>query len=122
METTGKYRIYLVSFVNSRQYRLEFKDVVNPYNFKHYNPLAEVEQQISEYLTINFPDCSLAYYETPRVEEVEWKDRTNYETYPPLDQTAVKEIEEVLKNEIENHANQKKLDLNAPYAEINHQR
>lgn len=43
-------RLYIVSFGDSRKYRVEFEDVANVDPFHHTNPLASVEADISEYL------------------------------------------------------------------------
>lgn len=112
-------RLYIVSFGDSRKYRVEFEDVANVDPFHHTNPLASVEADISEYLEGFFPGESLAYFDTPKVTEVYWKDRAEYESYPVLDAAAVKDIEAELRKEVENREDQQRLDCNAPYAEIN---
>lgn len=115
----AKKRLYIVSFGDSNKYRVEFEDVANVDPFHHTNPLCKVEAEIEEYLGKLFPGEPLAYYETPKVTEVNWDDRAEYESYPVLDDTAVKEIEAVLKKGVENMESQKVLDNNAPYADVN---
>ncbi len=114
----AKKRLYIVSFGDSKKYRVEFEDVANVDPFHHTNPLEAVESDIKGYLENLFPGEALAYFETPKITEVYWKDRAEYESYPVLDATAIKAIEAELKVEVENRDDQNRLDCNAPYAEI----
>lgn len=113
----AKKRLYIVSFGDSKKYRVEFEDVANVDPFHHTNPLEEVESDIKEYLENLFPAEALAYFETPKITEVYWKDRAEYESYPVLDAMAIKDIEAELKVEVENRNDQDVLDCNAPFAE-----
>lgn len=115
MET--KKRLYLVSFGESNQYRVEFDDVANVDPYHHTNPLAETEAEIKEFLDAEFPGESLAYFDTPKIEEVDWAKREDYASYPELDAAAVEDIKRILKTGVENFENQEALDLNAPFAE-----
>lgn len=115
----GKKRIYIVSFGDSYHYRVEFEDVANVDPFHHTNPLAGTEEEIKNYLERLFPGEPLAYYETPKIEEVNWEDREKVAKFPVLDDKAVKDIEALLKREVENRADQKTLDMDAPFANIN---
>lgn len=112
-------RLYIVSFGDSNQYRVEFDDVANVDPFHHTNPLERIEAEIETYLEGLFPGKPLAYYITPKVIEVNWEDRDKYVSYPVLDDKAVKEIEAVLRTGVENMESQNTLDINAPYAEVN---
>ncbi len=113
-----KKRIYIVSFGDSNRYRVEFDDVANVDAYHHTNPLKGVETEITEYLSKIFPGEPLAYYETPKIEEVYWSDREKYADIPVLDEAAVKQIESQLKTEVENRNDQNMLDSNAPYANV----
>lgn len=115
----AKKRIYIVSFGDSDRYRVEFEDVANVDPYHHTNPLKGVESEITKYLNKLFPGEALAYYDTPKIEEVYWKDREKYADIPLLDEAAVKKIETGLKVEVENRNFQDMLDSNAPYANIN---
>lgn len=115
----AKKRLYIVSFGDSKKYRVEFEDVENTDSFHHTNPLTDVEAEIKVYLDKLFPGEALAYFATPKITEVYWDDRAKYESYPELDAAAVKDIEAELKVEVENRNDQNSLDRNAPFAEIN---
>lgn len=116
MET--RRRLYLVSFGNSRQYRVEFDDVANVDPFHHTNPIAAVEKEVKDYLEKEFPVENLAYFESPKVEEVPVADAAKYADYPVLDAAAVEEIKQVLKTGVEVMAADRKNDCNARFAEI----
>lgn len=115
----AKKRLYIVSFGDSDKYRVEFEDVANIDPFHHTNPLREVEAEIESYLSHLFPGQSLAYYDTPKVTEINWEDREKYSSYPVLDENAVRKIETVLKTEVENRGYQNMLDSDAPYSDVN---
>lgn len=115
----AKKRLYIVSFGDSDKYRVEFEDIANVDPYHHTNPLAGVEVEITDYLRRLFPGQPMAYYDTPKVTEVEWKDREKYASYPVLDEKAVKKIEAELKIEVENRGDQEMLDRDAPYSDIN---
>lgn len=116
MET--KRRLYLVSFADSRQYRLEFDDVDNKDPFHHTNPLAGVEKELKEALDKEFAGRCTAYYTTPKVEEIPLKDHAKYDDYPVLDAKAV----DAIKKEIITEAKVRQADdlnnANARFAEI----
>lgn len=114
----AKRRLYIVSFGNSREYRVEFEDVENRDAFHHTNPLKGVEAEIKARLEKEFPGESLGYFETPKVTEVDYADRDKYASYPELTPAAVAEIEGVLKKEIEVRAQDHEDNLDAPYSNI----
>lgn len=113
-----KRRLYLVSFGDSRQYRIEFDDVANVDPFHHTNPVAEVEKEIKDYLENLFPGESLAYFDSAKVEEVDINDAAKYADYPVLDAKAVKEIEAELNTELQVRDANCKLDANARFDKI----
>lgn len=114
----AKERLYIVSFGDSRKYKVEFKDVDNVDNYHHTDPLKIIEQEISEYLQKEFPGQSLAYFTTPKITEVKWSDREKYADYPELDRVEVEKIKSVLKREIEMRQDLDRLDRNAPFDQI----
>lgn len=114
----AKKRLYIVSFGNSREYRVEFDDVDNRDAFHHTNPLKGIETEIAARLEKEFPGQALGYFETPKVTEVDYADRDKYASYPELTPEAVKDIEEVLKKEIEVRAQDREDNLDAPYSNI----
>ena len=115
----AKKRLYIVSFGDSDKDRVEFEDIANVDAFHHTNPLKDVEAEIESYLRHLFPGQPMAYYDTPKIEEINWEDREKYSSYPVLDEAAVKKIEAELKLEVENLGDKDMLDSNAPYAETN---
>ncbi len=115
----NKERLLLVSFGDSRQYRFQYKEDADETELSHRNHLEAIERQLDEYLTKEFPGKTFAYYITPKVTEVMMKDAAEYAEYPVLDDAAIKEIEQVLKTEIINRGDQRELDLDAPYSDVN---
>lgn len=111
-------RLYIVSFGNSRQYRLEFDDVDNYDAFHHTNPLAKAEKELTDFLRKEFPGEPVAYYVTPKVTEVYWKDRDKYASYPVLDDEAVDRIKATLKHGVEDMDQTETINSDAPYATI----
>lgn len=113
-----KKRMFIVSFGNSREYKLEVADTGDSKALMHKNPLEEVETEIKEFLTNRFPGETFAYYETPKVTEVS-ADDTRFTDFPELNQDAVKEIEKVLVTQIEVRDDDSLLDRNAPFDNLN---
>lgn len=113
-----KKRMFIVSFGNSREYKLEVADTGDSKALMHKNPIEDVEVKIKEYLSNRFPGETLAYYETPKVIEVAEGDK-EYEGYPVLDESALKEIENVLATQVEMRDDDKLLDRNAPFDSLN---
>ncbi|MCM1152468.1 MAG: hypothetical protein NC328_02290 [Muribaculum sp.] len=116
METTK--HIYLVSFGNSDEYRLETQEILVP--GKGYKVLAidEIENEIKEYLTGKFPGIPLAYYFTPKVTEISVSHESEYRGYKPLNDEALQQIKKNLTTEVENMEANDRLDRNAPYADV----
>ena len=115
----NRKRLYIVSFGDSRQYRVLFESDTQEYPLRHSDPepLVKAERAIETYLKKRFPGESLAYYTTPRVSEIDWSHRDRYDSYPLLDDKAVAEIEKVLSKEIENEQYQASIDSNAPFSD-----
>lgn len=114
----AKRRLYIVCFGNSRKYRVEFEDKANVDSFHHTDPLAKVKAKIANDLDKIFPGEPLAYYETPKITEVSYDDKDEYESYPVLDEDAVKDIEKELRKEIQDRNDLDLLDRNAPFNDV----
>lgn len=114
-------RLYIVSFGDSRQYRLPFVDKVAPDGLHHSDltPLTQVERELNTYLRERFPDDHFAYFTTPRVTEVEWSHRDKYEAFPLLDAHAMEDIKRVLSKEVRDMRSTEKLNSNSPFSDIN---
>lgn len=113
-----KKRIYLVSFSDSKTYRVEFDDVANVDPYHHTNPLEDVEKNIRDYLDKEFPGEALAYYSTPKITEVDPARKDEYEKYPVLDKVEVEKIKADLKRQVEVRNDDNTLDSDAPYSNI----
>lgn len=116
MEATK--RLFIVSFGNSQEYRLEVDSHLEPKELRHSNPLESVEESIKDFLEKEFPGQSLAYFETPKATEIKWKDREKYAGYPILDDKAIANIKSVLKREVEIRQDNQMLDSDAPYSDV----
>lgn len=113
MENTK--RLYIVSFGDSRKYRMFYDGDMAAAS---HNPLlTEVEQELNAYLKEKFPEDPSTYYTTPKVVEVDWNARGDYESYPILDKDAVADLKGVLTREIKDMNSVDELDDNAPYAD-----
>lgn len=109
MET--KYKLYIVSFSDSKKYRLE---VING----DLSALVAVEERLKKYLKTLFPNGSYTYYTTPKLTEISWEHRDQYAGYPELNDKAVQEIEEELKKEVRVENSVHALDRDAPWSQI----
>lgn len=114
----SKKRLYIVSFGESDEYRLEFDDVANTDAFHHTNPLNNLETELSDYLSSEFPGKTFTFLTTPKVTEVSYDNIEKYKSYPILDAKAIEEIKKVIFNEAEMKMNDAELNLNAPFAEV----
>lgn len=110
MENTGNKHLYIVTFGDSRQYRLFFDK-------KEDTPLIRMENELNSYLKERFPDDTFAYYTTPKIVEISPEHASQFEQYPMLDAAAIDDIKKVLVEEIEDMRSEKVLNSNAPYAD-----
>lgn len=114
-----KKHLYIVSFGDSRKYRLEYQSQFDEDSLLHRpEPFAGIEKELNDYLRSLFPDENFAYFTSAKVEEVNWSERDKYMDYPVLDDKAVAEIKAELKREVKDSNSLKTLDLNAPYADV----
>lgn len=104
-----KSRLYLVSFGDSRKYKVISAD-------GSYSRINEVREEVEEFLKREFPsDGALKYYREPHVEDVPSDEEAKYADYPELDDAAVADIEQALCTEVKNLAYQQQLDSDAPF-------
>ncbi|MBD5227426.1 MAG: hypothetical protein HDS67_05180 [Bacteroidales bacterium] len=115
MEKTN--RLFIVSFGDSRKYRMEYADALDPHALVHSAPFTEIENELNEYLKKEFPDETFAYYTSPKVTEVDWEHRDKYASYPVLDAAAIDSIKKLLAKEVRDMNANKTLNNNAPYAD-----
>lgn len=106
-------KIYLISFGNSNQY------VVRDTEAGEKSRLMKIESELNEYLREKFPDETFSYFTSPRVEELGDNGAEALEKYDALDDKAIENIKKVLSVEVENMAANKKLDSDAPFANVN---
>lgn len=111
-------RLLLVSFGNSKQYRLEYKVPEKATALHKPSPVENIEEEVRQYLEKEFPGQYLAYFTTPKVEEMSLGHKATFDTYPPLNADAIKEIEYVLSEEVKVQEANRRLNHNAYYAEV----
>ena len=113
-------KLYIVSFGDSRKYRLSFveKEAADGLHHSDLSPLASIEKELNDYLATLFPDGNFAYFTSPRVTEVEWEHRDRYKDYPLLDADAVEEIKGVLAKEVRDMEANRVLNSDAPYSDV----
>ncbi len=116
MENTN--RLFIVSFGDSRKYRMEYTDAKDPYSLDHSAPFTEIEAELNEYLKSQFPDESFAYYTSPKVTEVSWEHRDQYMNYPVLDDKAIADIKKVLVKEVKDMNDNRELNSDAPWNDV----
>lgn len=99
METVK--HLYIVSFGHSDQYRLETEEPLGSPLHSRHDHLDQIEEKVKTFLEKKFPGKPLAFFFTPRVEEVEWCHRDKYMAFPLLDDAGLDKIEKVLVKEVE---------------------
>ena len=110
----SKNKLYIVSFGDSRKYRLPFVELPSD-----RTPLANMEKELNEYRKKEFPDDNFAYFTTPKVTEVDWDHRDKYESYPLLDGKAIEEIKKVLSEEVKDMRSTQEMNDDAPFSDVN---
>lgn len=116
METNR--RIYLVRFGNSAEYRVDFPG--SKEELEASSKLKELEASLAEYIRSKLPVCNhIKRLTTPVVREVEAENSGKYSDYPELDEKAVEALKDVVLTEARNYQDQKELDRNAPFADVN---
>lgn len=113
-----KKRYYLVSFGNSRIYRLEY-NVEDGEHHRSHEPFAKVEKELNDYLKREFPDGTFTYFTSPKVTEItKDEDEHKYHGYPELDAKALDDLKNLLKREVEDMEAVKKSNSNAAFSTI----
>lgn len=113
-----KQRLYIVRFGNSAAYRLEFSGTKE--ELEASPRMKEVEDTLAEYLKSKIPVCNhVKRLTTPVIHEVESEDAPKYAGYRELDAEAIEALKHVVLTEARNYQDQKELDRNAPFADIN---
>ncbi len=107
METDKKF--YIVSFGDSRKYRV---------SQKNYDMIGAVKNELTEALSKQFPGQNICYYIKPQILEVDPDQSKEYENYPELDANGIDEIRKTLATGIEVMDENFKLDANARFADI----
>lgn len=111
-------RLYIVSFGNSAEYRVEYPGTKE--DLEKSPELLKVEGTLAEYLKSKMPVCShVKRLTTPAIHEVEPEDAARYASYRDLDAEAVNHLKDLILTEAHNYQDQKQLDLNAPFGNIN---
>lgn len=111
-----KKHLYIVSFGDSRKYRLEYQSKPDEDQLLHRpEPFVGIEKELNDYLRSLFPDESFAYFTSAKVEEVDWSHRAQYMEYPELDAKAVADIKAELKREVKDAEAVASLNSDAPY-------
>lgn len=104
--------MYLVSFGDSRKYKVVATN-------GRYDRINEVREEIEKFLKEKFPSAGvLKFYREPHVEDIPEAEQEKYAGYPVLDESAVKNIEEVLTTEVANRQDQAELDSDAPFNSV----
>lgn len=111
----NRKRYYLVSFGDSRVYRLAYNDD----NGSRHNgaPFVRVEKELNDYLNKEFPGGTFAYFTTPKVTEISPAHEAAYRDYPELDSKAVDDIKHLLRREVETMESVRMDNDNAIYSE-----
>lgn len=109
MET--KYKFYIVSFSDSRKFKLTVID-------GDLSILSRIEKELNSYLKSLFPEQTFAYYTTPQVTEISYAHRDQYASYPDLDAKAVEEIKAELRKEVQIANDLRTDNSDAPFSQI----
>ncbi|MCM1378025.1 MAG: hypothetical protein NC186_06225 [Prevotella sp.] len=94
-------KLYIISFSDSRKYRLETAIPEGAERSIEKKPIEDIEAVVKDYLKKRFPDEPLAYFFTPRVEEISWEHRDQYADLPELNDEEISLIEKELAGEVE---------------------
>ena len=100
MKNTPKNRLYIISFGDSRKYRLLYDPATGSAKGA-LEPFVDYEKELNEYLAKEFPGDTYAYYTTPRVTEIEESMVSEYDDYPLFDRRAMEEVKRELVREIQ---------------------
>ncbi|MDE5808602.1 MAG: hypothetical protein K2H76_10840 [Muribaculaceae bacterium] len=95
-------KTYIVSLGDSQKYRVKGAD------------LKKYSEELKEYLSTQFAGEAIKYYDTANVEESD-----DPEKYPELTRIEFEKIKADLKRQIEVRDDDKELNLDAPFSDVN---
>lgn len=113
MKDTEGRRVFIVSFGNSRKYKVTYEPKRDGKSV--FGSLVSLEKELNDYLAYRFPGDSFAYYTTPKVTEISVEHEAGYADYPPFDHAAVEDVKRELAREIEVMNKDKELNSNDPW-------
>ena len=114
-----KKKLYVVSFGNSRKYLMEYTVPAHADQLRKPNPFAHIEAALRAYLERHLPEANdFTYYTSARATEVCSGHRDRYADYPALNDRSLQEIEHELLNEVRDGRANRRISLNAPFAQI----
>lgn len=105
-DKNGRNRLFIISFGDSRKYRVE----INAGETR--TPFADYEKELNDYLNAQFPDEPFAYFTTPRITEVEYAHKPDYAAYPEMSRAAMDDIKHELLREVRVMNATRRLDSN----------
>ncbi len=106
--------LYLVSFADSEVYRLPYEEGTDI-----KTRLDSLSEKLKVYLNGKYPDEPVAYFTSPKVEEIYTEsDAELYSSYPLLDADALAAIEKKLGREVLDRESVNRLNSDAPFADI----
>ena len=108
-----KEKIYIVSFGDSDEYSVAFNGSRD--NLMRSEKFRRIVDELKDCLRLDFPAGNYEGLVSPKVREANSTDKD----YPELTPDAVRHIKHRLKREGEVLLDNKKLDRNAPYSDIN---
>lgn len=106
--------LYLVSFADSKVYRLPYQEGTDI-----KTRLEALSGKLKVYLEKIYPDQPIAYFTSPKVEEIYTEaDAKQYSVYPLLNASAFEAIERKLGNEVLDRESLNRLNSDAPFSDI----
>ena len=108
-----KKHLYIVSFGNSREYRL-FVEPSGENEARDLSEFTHFEKRINDYLAGKFPGVGTSYYSEPTIREIPASEEDKYATYPLFNKEAEHEIREELVREVQVMNADRELNSNDP--------
>lgn len=100
---------YLVSFGNSKEYRIDMEQDTT-------SKLCDLKKSVAQYISSNFPELAdKNFYESMTVKQIPDDEAAIYDAYPYFSADSLSEIEGVLAREIHDMEDVELLNRNAPY-------
>lgn len=116
MENKEK-KLYIISFGESRKYRLLVDPAEADGSEKKTSPLVYYEKELNDYLAEKFPGDTYTYFTTPKVEEVYVSHLDQYADYPEFTDEALETVKEELVREINVMNADRELNSDAPWVD-----